>query len=231
MPGLKNILKRFIKKVPVLRELAYFIVHLISKPFPGSEQYWEERYAKGGDSGVGSSNKFARFKADILNTFVQENKIKTVIEYGCGDGNQLKLAQYPHYIGFDVSPSAITSCKETFKWNKKWMFKLMNEYNSERAELTLSLDIIYHLVEDQIFHSHMERLFFSSDRYVIIYSSNREKKIMAHPAHIKHREFTKWIDRHLTGWKLIKHIPNKYPFDGNEENGSFSDFFIYEKML
>jgi hypothetical protein len=44
---------------------------------------------------VGSYGKFAAFKAEVLNAFVQEMRVDTVIEFGCGDGNQLTLARYP----------------------------------------------------------------------------------------------------------------------------------------
>src|SRR5437899_4317923 len=58
------------------------------------------------NSGLGSYDKLAEFKAEVLNGFVKENTIKSVIEYGCGDGNQLKFAEYPSYLGFDVSVKA-----------------------------------------------------------------------------------------------------------------------------
>jgi len=32
-----------------------------------SNKYWEERYAKGGNSGKGSYGKSAIFKADVIN--------------------------------------------------------------------------------------------------------------------------------------------------------------------
>src|SRR5690625_7083258 len=70
-----------------------------------SQEYWEQRYASGVHSGAGSYKKFAQFKADTLNRFVSEHGIRTVTEFGCGDGNQLLLAQYPQYLGIDVSPT------------------------------------------------------------------------------------------------------------------------------
>lgn len=225
---LKAALKGIVKCVPVLRKPAYFLFHFFPGPFKGSERYWEERYAEGGHSGPGSANHLAAFKADILNTFIKTNNIKTIIEYGCGDGKQLELACYPNYTGLDVSPSAIGFCKEKYKANKAMVFKLMSEYNGERAELTLSLDVIYHLVEDRVFDSYMQRLFSSSDGYVIIYSSNTDKNVMDQPKHVKHRKFTKWVERHAPGWKLIRHIPNKYPFNDPDGKGSFADFFIYK---
>ena len=75
-----------------------------------SKRYWENRYLSGGNSGDGSYGKYAEFKAKVLNDFVKENQIKEVIEFGCGDGNQLSLAKYPKYTGIDVSGKAIDLC-------------------------------------------------------------------------------------------------------------------------
>ena len=49
----------------------------------------------GGNSGAGSYNKIAIFKAKIMNQFVLENNIQHVIEFGFGDGAQLERAKYP----------------------------------------------------------------------------------------------------------------------------------------
>ena len=53
--------------------------------------YWENRYKNNGNSGAGSYGRLAEFKADVINNFIAENKITSVIEFGCGDGNQLSL--------------------------------------------------------------------------------------------------------------------------------------------
>ena len=45
-----------------------------------TKKYWEKRYSEGGDSGNGSYGKLAEFKAKIINRFVKENQIKTIIE-------------------------------------------------------------------------------------------------------------------------------------------------------
>jgi predicted TPR repeat methyltransferase len=197
--------------------------------FQGSEKYWKQRYVQGGNSGVGSYGKFANFKAEVLNKFINEHEIKSVIEFGCGDGNQLKLANYPSYVGFDISKTAIKLCKETFHADKSKTFKLIDEYQGERADLVLSLDVLFHLIEDEVFDSYMMRLFHSSDKYVIIYSSNTDKNEAGEALHVKHRHFTRWIEEHLEGWKLIKEIPNKYPYRGNYLEGSFANFYIYKK--
>jgi SAM-dependent methyltransferase len=227
-----NDMKSFIKKIPILRFIAkaiYFTFVAPLKSFPGSEDYWKQRYKSGGNSGAGSYHRLAEFKAQVLNGFVAEEKIRTVIEFGCGDGNQLKLLQYPSYLGFDVSPEAISQCESDFFDDKTKTFKLMDEYVNETAELTLSLDVIYHLIEDSVFHFYMERLFNSSSRFVIIFSSNTQKQSRFQAAHVKHRQFSKWVIENKPEWNLKKHIPNKYPYTGNDEEGSFADFYIYEK--
>jgi hypothetical protein len=196
-----------------------------------SDLYWENRYKKGGNSGVGSYNFFSEFKADTINKFVETNKIKSVIEFGSGDGSQLKLANYKQYTGFDVSKTAVSNCKEIFKDDKTKEFHLLDEYSDQKADLTLSLDVIYHLVEDGVFEKYMKNLFESSNKYVIIYSSadeslNNDEKAQ----HVKHRDFTKWICENLPNWQLIKKIPNKYPYSGDFLKGSFSDFYFYKKL-
>ena len=91
-------------------QLLSFLVpatHRRPRHFPGSAAYWESRYAKGGSSGVGSYGRFAEFKAEVLNRFVATHSVQSVIEFGCGDGNQLALASYPWYLGYDVSATAV----------------------------------------------------------------------------------------------------------------------------
>lgn len=198
------------------------------EPFPGSNEYWEKRYASGGNSGVGSYNKFAEFKAEILNSFVAKHHVKSVIEFGCGDGNQLLLANYPAYIGFDVSHTIIDSCKAIFLSDTSKTFKLMTDYGGETADLTLSLDVIYHLIEDDIFENYMRSLFKSANRYVIIYASDSDKNKGYEGTHVTHRRFINWIQKNISNFMIIDHIANKYPYSGDYTTGSFSDFYVYE---
>lgn len=198
-----------------------------------SANYWEHRYFTGGNSGAGSYNNLAEFKTEIINSFLSENKILSVIEFGCGDGNQLQYFNFKKYIGYDVSPTIISHCQELYRNDTSKQFKLLNNYSSEIADLTLSLDVIYHLVEDETFMDHMNKLFYSSDKFVIIYSSNfdeADKNSQTDFKHVKHRKFTDWIENHVPNFRLIKHIPNKYTIDGNISKSSLADFYIYQKI-
>ncbi len=90
--------------------------------FPGSCQYWERRYLRGRSSGDGSYGQLAEFKAEVLNQFVRENQVTSVIEFGCGDGHQLAIGEYPQYIGLDVSATAAAMCRDQFESDKTKSF-------------------------------------------------------------------------------------------------------------
>ena len=195
-----------------------------------SREYWEKRYANGGNSGVGSYNYLAEFKAEILNNFVTKNNINTVIEWGSGDCNQLSLANYKNYIGYDVSQTAIRICSKKFENDStKKFFHLDNNFvNDKKADLSISLDVIYHLIEDDVFDLYMNNLFSSSNKFVCIYSTNNNS---GGEQHVKHRKFTDWIDIHMSkNWKLKEFIPNKYRISRKKrEITSQADFYFYEK--
>lgn len=196
-----------------------------------SARYWQNRYQQGGDSGPGSLGKLGQYKADFINQFVDQHKITSVIEFGCDDGNQVSLANYPNYLGFDISKDAIMLCRKRFPQDPAKKFGLISEYSTETAELALSLDVIYHLVEDSVFNEYMDRLFQAARRYVIIYSSNFEPPTRDVAAHVRHRCFTDWISANVPDWHLIQHVPNPYPYHGDHDQGSSADFFVYDRDL
>jgi len=204
--------------------------------FPGSKEFWETRYSLGGNSGKGSYGKFAQFKANILNEFVQAKAILSIIEFGCGDGNQLSLSKYPKYIGLDVSPTAISLCREKFDQDRSKSFFLyspscfVDHQNVFMADLGLSLDVIYHLVEDAVYHAYMDHLFSASKKFVIIYSSDVDQAGGVHARHVRHRKFSARVQECFPDWKLLEQIKNPYPGKGDFGQGSFADFFIFEKI-
>jgi len=220
------------KKLSLKASLALKLKQIL---FPGSKEFWETRYSLGGNSGKGSYGKFAQFKADVLNEFVKEKAILSIIEFGCGDGNQLSLSKYPKYTGLDVSPTAISLCREKFDQDRRKSFFLyspscfVDHQNIFMADLGLSLDVIYHLVEDDVYHAYMDHLFSASKKFVIIYSSDMDQAGGAHARHVRHRKFSARVKEHFQNWKLLEQIKNPYPGKGDFGQGSFADFFIFEK--
>jgi len=221
--------KETLKKIPLVQKL----YRMVREPrFKASDSYWEGRYQSGGTSGPGSHGKLALFKAEVLNRFVKDNDVQTVIEFGCGDGNQLTLAEYPCYIGLDVALSATQACANRFKDDPTKSFFLYDgrafadNARVFSADLSMSLDVVYHLVEDQIYLKYMSDLFASARKYVVVYSSNEDK-----PAsyHVRERKFTTWVDANAPEWKLKEKLANPYHYDPKDvENTSIADFYIFE---
>jgi hypothetical protein len=119
-------------------------------------------------------------------------------------------------------------CRTKFADDATKRFHLTDELPADvTADLTLSLDVIYHLIEDDVFESYMAELFDRSTRYVVVYSSNEEDAIPAR--HVRHRQFSRWVGDNRPEWKLIETIPNPYEWDASKpHHTSFADFFVYE---
>jgi len=189
--------------------------------------YWNERYNNGGNSGKGSYGSLASFKADIINKFVSEKNIKSAIEFGVGDGHNLKLYKIDKFLGIDVSSKAIEICRDQYLKDDSRQFaaiKPLEEFVCDsKFDCSLSIDVLYHLVEQDVYETHLSNLFTSADKFVIIYAwDTDEKDGMKLSAHVKPRKFTKYIDSKFGDWELIGNVKQIY-----EE--SSSDFYFYEK--
>jgi SAM-dependent methyltransferase len=189
----------------------------------GSEAYWNRRYDVGGDSGRGSYGEYAEFKAGVLNEFVDDHGIESVIEFGCGDGNQLTLARYPRYQGFDVSERAVALCEQRFGDDATKSFGLLRDYVGESADLVLSLDVIFHLIEDDVFDAHLRTVFTAARRFVIVYASNTTVRRPLQRAHVRHRKFTDWVTEHAREWTLMQQVAN--PARAGDDTSA--SFFVF----
>jgi hypothetical protein len=230
-------LKDFIKGIPVIGPTVARLSHLpVFAPvrrlaFPGSAAFWETVYRKGGNSGPGSYGRLAEFKAEILNDFVRTRNIRTVIEFGCGDGAQLQRARYPEYVGVDVATGSIDRCSALFAHDSSKRFYLGDALPKDLGmfDLALSLDVIYHLIEDKVFDAYMGRLFSVAQRHVMIYASNYDA--LTPGLHVRHRKFTAWIAKNARDWQPVGFVPNRFPHDPQRpDETSFADFYFFGRQ-
>jgi hypothetical protein len=211
-------LRRLVRKI--LRPRASF----------SSGNYWEYRYADGGSSGDGSYGRLADFKAEFINEFIRKNKVERVIEFGCGDGNQLSLLEGTEYLGLDVSATVIGKCGQKFEeCNTRSFIKYDPDnwinHGFVVAELVLSLDVLYHLVEQDIFLKYLNHLFEAASDFVIIYSTNFD---CSEAEHIRHREFTSLVSSEMLNFELVDRRKNLFAGGGAGE--SDAEFFVYRKI-
>jgi hypothetical protein len=200
-----------------------------------SKDYWEKRYKAAGNSGSGSYGHLAEFKAEVLNGLFEKYDLSGAIEFGCGDGNQLSMLKMKHYIGLDVSVTALERCISTYSQDKNKSFFLYDyrafadNEGTFKVDCSLSLDVLFHLVEEKVYLSYLKHLFGSAKKAVIIYAANVD--IEQKTKHELFRQFTRDVEKHITGWKLADTIKNKYPSKSYEdEEGSLSDFFVYQPI-
>ena len=160
--------------------------------------------------------RLAEFKAEVLNGFVRAKGVRTVIEFGCGDSAQLELARLPDLVGIDVATISIERCSTRFaaqiRPNAYYLAEALPR-DLRAFDLALSLDVIFHLVEDRVFDSYMRSLFARAKHHVVIYSSNYDA--LSDSPHVRHRKFTDWIAKRAISWKPAGYLPNRFPFDPN----------------
>jgi len=163
-----------------------------------SAEYWRRRYESGGNSGAGSYGALADFKATALNEFVAKEKIKSAIEYGSGDGNQLSLLLISEYIGLDVSTKVIEVLRDRYSSDLTKSFKEYNPDNftadsSTVAEIALSMDVILHLTEDERYEKYMNNLILSSSEYVGIFNTATDVQLEKMAEHNRYRDHRNWL--------------------------------------
>lgn len=179
--------------------------------------YWDERYKKGQTSGLGTHHgDLKQFKIDTINNIIDEYNINSIYDIGCGDGHQIKdLNPNVRYTGTDISPTSIKACSDMYKHDAN---KIFIDYTKSDTvgehDMSMSLDVIYHITDDTDFFRYLEKLLCS--KIVLIYSSNFDN---ARTEHVRHRKFTDHIKTH----KLIKTIEHGY------EHLSSASFYLYLK--
>jgi trans-aconitate methyltransferase len=165
--------------------------------------YWEQRYRAGKrGSGPGSRGQEARAKAAFINALVAEHHVTRIIDWGCGDGVVAGMVRVRRYIGLDVSETAIELCRQRCASHRRhWLhFDGLTAPPLPPAGLALSLDVIFHLVDEALYRRHLE-LLFGSAPLVAVHSSNRDE---AGQPHVLHRAFVRDVP---DGWEVL-HRPD-----------------------
>jgi hypothetical protein len=186
-----------------------------------SKEYWENRYKSNGNSGLGSYGDEAKFKSNYINDAIIKYNIKSINDFGCGDGNQIsQLENFEIYCGTDVSNTTLLNCIQKFKNVNKYKF-VSNISEMNDADLCMSLDVLYHITEDDYFNDYMHNLFSLSKKYVLIYSVNSNE--LTTVPHMKYRDFLSWIEKNVSDFKLID--SSKY-----EKKNNGVGFFLFMKQ-
>jgi SAM-dependent methyltransferase len=195
------------------------------RSFPGSAVHWERHYEHGGNSGPGSYGESASYKARLINEFIREHGIRSIVEFGCGDGNQLALIEIEEYVGLDVSRNAVERCvarhgdapKRSFIWYDQNYFHSPQQVVS--ADCAMS-DVVFHLIEDDVFARYIRNLFCCARRFVIIYGLDRDDVQRGHVS-VRYRKYSDYIAQNISDFRVVEHAPR---------TDQFEDFYLYERI-
>lgn len=209
------------------------VLRRIFRPrFPGSENYWIDRYHGGGTSGAGSYGRLADYKADVINKLIDELGVESVVEYGSGDGNQASLFTFQNYTGVDVAKEVVARCSARFADRPSWRFITVAEDRTEARtyDMAISLDVIYHLIENRIFDDYMTRLTHAARQYVLVYASDFDK-VATGAAHVRHRTYSEWIAQNAPHFQPVRDWDHPFPLtpDSDPNLTSFASFRLFQR--
>lgn len=207
MPGTTKLKLSLILRAGI-RELIPFY----SKRFVNSKLYWKDRYKFGGNSGKGSRGKIAQEKAEYMNSFCRRNNIETIVEFGCGDGVCASMLDAARYIGFDISDTALKFARDRCPDENRFRFfnsmglmsdeinKIVLENRLPGKLVNLSMDVIFHLVEDDVFKNYLDIIAGAPGDFVVIRSSDIDG---APKGHYRARAYSKILTGNY-GLKLLE---------------------------
>jgi hypothetical protein len=99
------------------------------------------------------------------------------------------------------------------------------------ADLVLSLDVIYHLIEDGVYDLHLRHVFGAARRYVVLFTSDAENPSLSgeFAPHVRNRPVLRDVAERFPAWRLRERIDNPRPWSRENTSGSIADFFVYER--
>jgi SAM-dependent methyltransferase len=122
-----------------------------------SENIWEKIYKENlwesGGSGVGSIPDLALPWTSFVNSFIEDYKIKSILDLGSGDGrifSRLKLRD-AKYVGIDASKEAVSIFKQNNPGFSHELINLSLIYaDYPRSDLILIKDVLQHNTDSDV---------------------------------------------------------------------------------
>jgi len=140
------------------------------------KKYWEERYSRGRDSGSGSYGKNAAFKAEIVNRVIEDYHCKNMVEFGCGDANQMTLFTRIPYVGYDISSTIIERDKKKYADLPQSEFLIMDmgaDYSNIK-DLSICVDVLFHLTIEEDWLKLIDHVCKAGKKMIVITTNTEE---------------------------------------------------------
>jgi hypothetical protein len=130
--------------------------------------YWDKRYASGGTSGCGSIGKLRDIKWCWIKKFVAP--VTDIIDVGCGDLSFWEGRAIPDgYVGIDGSGIIIEKNKRQHPNNIFYQAQ-SSEPLGLSASVVFCFDMLFHIMDDDIYWKTIHNLCSMSNEYIFIYT-------------------------------------------------------------
>lgn len=132
-------------------------------------EYWENRYKRGGTSGRGSIGELGKWKWEVIEKFAKPTD--DLIDVGCGDLSFWTGRDFPgRYTGIDVSQTIIERNRKS-RPNLKFLCSSADELvDIGTAGIVFCLDVLFHIMDDQIYEKTLSNLTKYSSDWIFIYT-------------------------------------------------------------
>ena len=201
------------------------------RDWDGVLRYWKNRHRRGRGHwesvGRGSVGKLARYKAGLVNELVQEVDAVRIVDLGCGDGRQADRFHVPEYVGLEVSEHAVAEARKRLAKHPNRTAHVWepSDLLPETGCIALSMDVVFHLVDDELHDAYMRALFQAGTKAVAIYSTDYEGEPQGH---MRHRNVSRWVEENIQGWKRTQAVPPPWPNSEHPQNGSDCWWLVWE---
>lgn len=188
-----------------------------------TQDYWEKRYKSGGNSGAGSYSIECDFKVEFINSIIEKKNIQTINDFGCGDGNVIsQIKGFNQYVGYDISSTAVNKCDLKLGSNPKYKFiNSISEFIP--SDLSTSIDVIYHILEEELFTEYLQSLYDYSTKYILVYGVDQNSEYSGN--HVKYRKFSDILTfKYNLDLILTEHYKPKHGTSGPVA------FYLFEKV-
>lgn len=158
--------------------------------------YWDNRYASGGNSGLGSIGKHKEWKWNTLNNNIEN--ITNIIDVGCGDLSFMDNHTIENYTGIDISNTIIEANKTK---HPEWKFICSSadkRISGLKGDVVFCHDVLFHIVDDEVYNNIILNLIEYSNKYISIFTwhKNPLKRMFRstdNDSYQAYRDFSKYI--------------------------------------
>jgi SAM-dependent methyltransferase len=133
-----------------------------------------------GSSGPGSKIENVKPYLELLSNFIQERKVKSILDLGCGDFEIMKSLNLStvRYLGVDTSSKIISRNKKVFP-QKNLIFKHRNivRFKPKNFDLVILKDVLQHCSNSEV--SRILKNLNGTSKFVIITNDESHPTIKA----------------------------------------------------